>query len=70
MVEAFVNKPEARHKDTTPNLGVLMALLAVSNRFTFEDLRKEYLEEKLTRNVFWMQQKVPQLKELNDEIDE
>lgn len=44
-IEEFINKPEARHKDFTPGLGDLLAMVTVSDKYTFKDLLKAYTDE-------------------------
>ena len=65
----FISDEKFRHKSESPNLGVLMMYLAVTPKYSFEDIRNVYIFEKLDRNVFHMLKAVPQLEEMTTEVD-
>eukprot|EP00761_Pharyngomonas_kirbyi_P011781 gb/GECH01011807.1/.p1 GENE.gb/GECH01011807.1/~~gb/GECH01011807.1/.p1 ORF type:complete len:1284 (+),score=343.94 gb/GECH01011807.1/:1-3852(+) len=67
QVKEFIQSKEARHKDNTPNLGEMLALLSICD-FTWDQLRDAYLEESQTRNVFWILAKYPELEFENRHI--
>jgi len=70
-IKNFIQREEARHKDETPDLGVLLAYVSVSDQYNFEDLKHAFLFESLDRKVFWMGQKVPQLLDIyNKDLDQ
>jgi hypothetical protein len=55
-LDAFANNPAARTKSGTPNLGLLLPLLAVGNpsRHSWRLLSDAVLRESLSRMVLWM----------------
>lgn len=57
----FIQSEEKRHKNFTPDIGILMALLSVSERHSFESIKQPLLMESLDRKVLWTSKKVPQL---------
>lgn len=52
-LKEFITKPEARVKNRVNNLGELLILLLVSNRYTWFDLCHKFIEECDARNVLW-----------------
>lgn len=44
-----------------PNLGCILALLAVSDSYKFKDLAEKYFFEQLDRQVFWILKSIPEL---------
>jgi ubiquitin-protein ligase len=64
-LQKFIEKPETRIKDETANIGDLLVLLCVSEKYTWNDLKESYLLEQLDRQVFWILQEIPDL----DKVD-
>jgi hypothetical protein len=50
-----------REKNSTPNLGCILALISVSEKFKFKDIAEKYFFEQLDRQVFWILKKIPEL---------
>ena len=48
-INTFITKPETRVKDHTASLGDILAMVAVSDRYSMKDLLDGYLEEQLDR---------------------
>lgn len=70
-IKNFIESEEYRHKNHTPDLGVLMACLSVSEKFSIEQIKQALLFESLDRKVLWTSKKVPQLLEiLKKDLDE
>ena len=67
-IERFINDEEFRGKDSTTDIGMILAMVTVSNKFRFSDLVKPYFEEKMVRNVFHIMKEIPTFETLNDEI--
>jgi hypothetical protein len=53
QIEQFVTQSHKRSKDTVPNLGDWIILLLVSDKWTWVNVAKAFMEECDTRNVFW-----------------
>uniref|UniRef100_A0A0G4H247 UBC core domain-containing protein n=1 Tax=Chromera velia CCMP2878 TaxID=1169474 RepID=A0A0G4H247_9ALVE len=66
-IARFLHYPEARHKQDTPNLGEFLALLSVSDEFSWSDVRREIMEEVFDRNVLWILKEYPELKKYGKE---
>jgi hypothetical protein len=60
-LENFISNEKARHKDTTPNLGIILNLLYVSRKTQFHDVIMAYAQEQLDRQVFWLLKEIPEL---------
>lgn len=62
-LDAWANNPATRTKSGTPNLGLLLPLLAVGNpsRHGWNVLADGILLESLSRKVLWMCKKDPSL---------
>lgn len=60
-LQKFIDSPEKRIKDETPNIGELLVLLTVSQKYNWDDLKSAYLGEQLDRQVFWVLQELPDL---------
>jgi hypothetical protein len=61
MLTNFIDNERFRTKDSLPNLGCILALLAVSDEFKFQDLVEKYFFEQLDRQVFWILKAIPEL---------
>lgn len=61
MLTKFLENEIFRTKDNLPNLGCILALLAVSDDFKFQDLAEKYFFEQLDRQVFWILKAIPEL---------
>jgi hypothetical protein len=59
-VKSFIERPEMRVKQRTPDLGQFIALLTVST-LGWKDVRRAYMTESLDRNVLWVAKKFPDL---------
>ena len=57
----FIRHERSRTKDITPSLGDFIPLLAVSEQFTWEDVRSAYVQENFDRNALWVIKKYPGL---------
>ena len=60
-IKNFIESEEHRHKNRTPDLGVLMACLSVSEKYSIEQIKQVLLDESLDRKVLWTSKKVPDL---------
>ena len=49
----FIGNPSHRSKQSVPNLGDFLLLLAVSSHYTWADLSDAFVQECDARNVFW-----------------
>ena len=61
MLTKFLENEIFRTKDNLPNLGCILALLAVSDDFKFQDLAEKYFFEQLDRQLFWILKAIPEL---------
>jgi len=53
-VENFIKNPRARHKKGgTPDLGRLLVMLSVSDKYGWDDIRKPFFEEVTVRQAKW-----------------
>eukprot|EP00828_Plagiopyla_frontata_P024194 TRINITY_DN308_c0_g2_i4.p1 TRINITY_DN308_c0_g2~~TRINITY_DN308_c0_g2_i4.p1 ORF type:complete len:778 (+),score=123.89 TRINITY_DN308_c0_g2_i4:151-2484(+) len=70
-LENFITDEKIRHKDFTPNLGVLLVFSLLSNKINYEKLIPIYFQEQLDRQVFWILKQIPELtnKKFFDDID-
>lgn len=57
----FLSDETFREKNTTPNLGCILALISVCDNFKFKDIAEKYFFEQLDRQVFWILKKFPEL---------
>lgn len=62
----FIEEPESRIKDVTPNIGDLLVFLTVSQTYKWEDLKDAYLAEQMDRQVFWILKDIPELEKEGD----
>jgi len=46
--------PRKRHKSVIPNLGQFLSYLSISEKYGWKHLQKDYLDECLKRNIFWI----------------
>ena len=67
-VEQFIHDEGFRNKDNTPDLGVIPAMVCASRKFTFQNIVKVLIEEKLARHVFFVLKENPEFENINDEI--
>eukprot|EP01117_Protostelium_nocturnum_P006200 TRINITY_DN2235_c0_g1_i1.p1 TRINITY_DN2235_c0_g1~~TRINITY_DN2235_c0_g1_i1.p1 ORF type:complete len:1083 (+),score=440.34 TRINITY_DN2235_c0_g1_i1:121-3249(+) len=61
IVRNFAKKPETRVKSSLPSLGNFLALLSVSEKFSWGNVAQAYLEETFDRNVIWIGKQHPAL---------
>lgn len=62
----FIKKPQHRHKMYTPNLGAILMMLTISDKYSWSDIKKCYLEESGDRNIMWMLIKIPFINKVTD----
>mmetsp|Transcript_25871 Transcript_25871/g.65218 ORF Transcript_25871/g.65218 Transcript_25871/m.65218 type:complete len:463 (-) Transcript_25871:534-1922(-) len=60
-ISSFMKSEECRSKKHTPNLGEFLCLLAVSERYEWDDLSSVTLRETLDRNAGWTLDPYPKL---------
>jgi len=60
-IGTFLRSEEARMKKGCPNIGEFLCLLAVSKRYTWDDVSAAVLKETLDRNASWALDKYPSL---------
>lgn len=53
LLEEFIKNPKSRTKSVTPNLGDFLIYLTISDKYTWNDISKYFVEECDARNVFW-----------------
>mmetsp|Transcript_56541 Transcript_56541/g.143008 ORF Transcript_56541/g.143008 Transcript_56541/m.143008 type:complete len:1723 (+) Transcript_56541:60-5228(+) len=58
-IGAFLRDEESRAKKACPNMGEFLCLLAVSKKYTWDDVSKAVLKETLDRNASWAIDKFP-----------
>lgn len=46
--------PRKRHKSIIPNLGQFLSYLSVSEKYSWKHIEKDYLDECLKRNIYWI----------------
>jgi hypothetical protein len=61
ILQNFIKNEKARHKDNTPNLGIMLNLLYVAPTTKFHDIIMSYALEQLDRQVFWLLKEIPEL---------
>jgi len=54
IIKNFIESEDLRHKAQTPDLGVILAFMTVSEKYSFDDIKQAFLFESLDRKVFWM----------------
>jgi len=64
-LDDFVRKPETRVKSSTPSLGELLAMLSVSDTYSWKQISLCYLRESFDRSVLWACSKDPSLATVN-----
>lgn len=69
-IQVFIQDAAKRHKDHTPNLGDLLAMASVSDKYRLNDILGVYTQEQLERQIFWILKDLPQLEEEKAEYDE
>jgi stress response protein SCP2 len=60
-LDNFARNPESRVKACTPSLGELLALLSVSDTYSWQQLSLAYIKESFDRSVLWACSKDPSL---------
>ena len=68
IIAKFLLCEENRHKNSTPNLGCILAYLCVSDDFKFAEVAETYFQEQLDRQVLWILKSVPEM--LSDSLEE
>jgi len=63
-IRNFIDDPNSRTKKVVPNLGEFLPYLAVTDTFSWEDVREAYILECFDRNVKWTVEKFPHLKKI------
>ena len=61
-VAEFIRHERSRTKNETPSLGDFIPLLAVSEKYSWEDVRSAYVQENLDRNALWVIKKFPRFR--------
>jgi len=61
-VEKFIKNPRARHKKETPDLGRLLVMLSVSEKYGWEDIKSAFFEEVTVRQAKWYIMACPTLR--------
>ena len=67
-LEQFINDPEQRVKDNTPNILHVLIYLFFTDKYTFAQVIGPYSLEQIDRQIFWLLKKIPELQ--NTEIKE
>ncbi|CAI2362392.1 unnamed protein product [Moneuplotes crassus] len=62
----FIDHPECRIKDETPDIGELLVYLTISKKYFWEDLKEAYLGEQLDRQILWIIREIPNLEKIKD----
>jgi Ran GTPase-activating protein (RanGAP) involved in mRNA processing and transport len=62
ILSEFYNNPQARHKEITPSLAELMIYIYFYNR-NLDTFLPLYIDESIDRQIFWMLETVPELKQ-------
>ena len=65
----FIHNQKYRYKNETPNMTELFVYLAISNKYTWNCLKKVYLEEQGIRSVSWILKKYPKWSFPRGELD-
>ena len=60
-IDNFIADETFRHKDSLPNLGTILAMIAASDSHKFSDIAEKYFSEQLDRQVFWILKSIPEL---------
>lgn len=60
-IELFLSNKSARSKRSVPSLGEFVTLLAVSDRYTWDDIVFAYVGEVFDRNIKWALEEFPVL---------
>lgn len=63
-LDTFVARPSNRTKAACPNLGLLLPLLSLSPRHTWQKMCAAIMSEALDRKVLWMCKNDPSLVEV------
>jgi len=66
IIRNFIYDPQSRIKKAVPNLGEFLPYLAVTDQYSWEDIREAFLLECFDRNVKWIIEKFPNLKKVHD----
>jgi hypothetical protein len=61
MMETFQEDPKGREKGRVHNIGEFLCLLSVSDRFDWDSMGVQILEEVFDRNVLWILRQSPHL---------
>jgi len=71
-LDAFLTQPSCRTKQSTPNMGLLLPLLAVGSpcRHSWGRMSDAILRESLARKVLWMCKKDNSLVQVRDRGEE
>ena len=65
----FTSNEKQRHKDQTPNLGVLLIYSLVAPNAKLIDILPTYFDEQLDRQVFWLLKSIPDLEDESTDTD-
>jgi len=66
-IKKFIESEEYRIKSVVPNLGEFLPLISLNYiNYHWKDIANAYLSECYDRNVFWMLQKFPHLKDISE----
>lgn len=50
----FSTNPSSRNKKTVPDIGELMIKLALSRKYSYDEMKIPFCEEYFTRQIFWI----------------
>lgn len=53
QLQKFIEAPDRRTKQFVPNLGELLMFLTISNKYSWNNIKRIFLNECDARNVFW-----------------
>jgi hypothetical protein len=65
-IKDFKNNIRSRHKSKIPNLGKFLSYLSISNKYKWDDIQEEYLDETYKRNIYWILKECPNFKPKNE----
>ena len=68
-INKFIRRPQNRHKRMTPNLGNLISMLLLTNKYKWSHISKAYLEESQDRRVLRYLEKFNEIPDFNSGED-
>ena len=67
-IESFITSEQGRNKRVCPSLGDLITMMVISDKYSWNDFVRPYLEEMFDRNAKWLLASHPKLADVTNDL--